>query len=136
MRYANRTIIVSQSRITEAEGRVVRQRKVVQRLENDRHPADHAVALLLVMEQSLLSMKRFLSTLERDLERSLGQGKPQRRKASRKQSEIGAHKIAQQVVQALRDGGIEADQMPVSTAPEPRASELPSTGRQDKGARE
>ena len=43
------------------------------------HPADDAVAMLLIMEQSLLSMRRFLSTLERDLARSLGE-KPRRRK--------------------------------------------------------
>ena len=43
------------------------------------HSSDDAVARLLIMEQSLLSMRRFLSTLERDLARSLGE-KPRRQK--------------------------------------------------------
>jgi hypothetical protein len=72
MRYAKRTIVAAQSRVSKAEGRVAKQRKAVEALENASHPADHAIGLPLVMEQSLLSMKRFLSTLERDLEQSLG----------------------------------------------------------------
>jgi hypothetical protein len=75
MRYTNRTIVVSQARILEAEGSVAYQRKIIERLQSACHPADDAVALLLVMEQSLLSMKRFLSTLERELEQSLGTAK-------------------------------------------------------------
>jgi hypothetical protein len=132
MQYTNRTITVSQSRIVEAEGRVARQRRVVERLGNDRHPADHAVALLLVMEQSLLSMKRFLATLERDLERSLGVGKPSRKKAARHRTDESTDQVARQVVKALRSGGIDTDQVAVSASPEPRASEPRSNGWQDE----
>jgi hypothetical protein len=106
MRYTSRTIIVSKSRISEAEGRVARQRKVVKKLQHDEHPADQATALLLVMEQSLLSMKRFLSTLERDLERSLGMAeKPLRRKAARYREIAKRDELAQGVVDTLKAGG-------------------------------
>jgi hypothetical protein len=127
MRYTNRTIIVSQSRIVEAERRVRKQRRIAEALENARHPADHAVALLLVMEQSLLSMKRFLATLEADLSRSLGLGKPKR--AARKRSETRAGQTVQQVAAELRSDGPEADRVPVSTVPE--ESGLP-VGKQDE----
>jgi hypothetical protein len=93
MRYTNRTIAGSQARISEAEGRVARQREVVERLENDHHPADNAVALLLVMEQSLLSMKRFLTTLERDLEQSLGADKPRRTKIASRRANQATTKL-------------------------------------------
>ncbi len=42
----------------------------------ERHPADEAQAQLLIMEQSLLSMTRFLTNLERDLALGNLQGKP------------------------------------------------------------
>jgi hypothetical protein len=103
MRYTKRTLIISQSTVSEAE-----QREVVERLGDAHDPLVDATALLLVMEQSLLSMKRFLATLERDLELSMGLGKPLRRKASRHQAEGSTTKLAQQVVHALRDGGIDA----------------------------
>jgi hypothetical protein len=50
MRYTRRTLIIAQSRVSEAEGRAVRQRDVVDRLKDVGHPADNAIALLLVME--------------------------------------------------------------------------------------
>jgi hypothetical protein len=129
MRYTNGTIIVSQSRIVQSERRVRRQRKIVEALENAHHPADHAVALLLVMEQSLLSMKRFLATLEADLSRSLGLGKPQWRKAARKRSETGAGQSVHAVAAALRSGEPEVDRVLVSAAPD--EAELP-IGKQDQ----
>jgi hypothetical protein len=133
MRYTNRTVVGSQSRIITAEGRVARQRKVVQRLEDAGHPADNAAGLLLLMEQSLLSMKRFLTTLERDLERSLGAGKPLRTKGSRRQVKAKTDKLAEQKVDALQSRGLEADQVSVSPAPVLREdeTELP-VGKQDK----
>jgi hypothetical protein len=129
VRHTTRTIVVSQSRIVEAEGRVEKQRETVQALENLRHPADHAVALLLVMEQSLLSMKRFLATLEADLSRSLGLGKPQRSKAARKRSETGVGQNVQQVAAAFSSGRPEASRVPVSAVPD--EAELP-VGKQDQ----
>jgi len=106
MRYTKQTIIVSQSRISEAGKRVARQRQLVERLEIARHPADHAASLLMVMEQSLLSMRRFLSTLERDLEISLGvvAEKPLRRKAERYRAKSNSGDVAQHVMDVLRDG--------------------------------
>ena len=109
MRYTNRTVIVSKSRISEVEERITRHRKVVQELQHSGHPADHATALLLVMEQSLLSMKRFLSTIERDLERSLSVAeKPLRRKAARYRERAKNDELTQDVVDALKCGGMEA----------------------------
>jgi len=79
MRYTKRTLVVSQSRISDPEARVARGQNV-QPFEDVDHPAVNAIVLLLVMEQSLLSMKRFLSTLEHDLALSLGLDKPLRAK--------------------------------------------------------
>jgi hypothetical protein len=53
------------------------QRRKVERAVADHHPADEAQARLLIMEQSLLSMKRFLRFLERDLEAELSLHKHQ-----------------------------------------------------------
>jgi len=101
--------IVSQSRVTEAEDRVTRRRKLVDRLEAAHHPADDAIARLLVMEQSLLVMRQFLSAVEQDLERSLGLAeKPLRRKVKRHRTKSNTDEIAQQVVDVLRRGGIDA----------------------------
>jgi hypothetical protein len=128
----NRTIVVSQSRIAEAEHRVARKGKVVQKLESAGHPADNATGLLLVMEQSLLSMKRFLKTLERDLERSLEVEKPLRTKVARRLAKAKTDELAQQVMSRLGRGEIQADHVPVSTAPEliEDETELP-IGKQD-----
>ena len=109
MRYTKRTLVISRSRVSEAEGFVARQRDVVDRLKDARHPADDSIALLLVMEQSLLSMKRFLSTVERVLEQSLGLEKPSRAKVSRNRAKTGAEELAQQVAGALREEGIDAE---------------------------
>jgi hypothetical protein len=108
MRYTKRTLIISQSTVSEAERRVTRQREAVERFADAHHPSVDAIALLLVMEQSLLSMKRFLATLERDLALSMGLGKPLRRKTSRHQAEANNTKLAQQMVHVLRDRGIDA----------------------------
>jgi hypothetical protein len=109
MQYKKRTIIVSQSRISESEARISRQREIVGQLERSQHPADHATALLLVMEQSLLSMRRFLEILERDLERSLGlPGKPHRTKVERRRAAGSKETIAKQVVDLPRDTDITA----------------------------
>ena len=67
MQYTKRTLIVSQSRVSEAEARVARQRQTVETLADAHHPADNAVALLLIMEQSLLAMAEFLYLLEQDV---------------------------------------------------------------------
>jgi len=45
--------------------------KVAQALA-DRHPADELQARLLIMEQSLIALQRFLGMLQRDLEDALG----------------------------------------------------------------
>ena len=54
--------------VVQAEQRIQRQRRRVEKLLVERHPADEAQAQLLIMEQSLISMTRFLKALERDLE--------------------------------------------------------------------
>ena len=98
MRYTNRTIIVSQSRLSEAEARVGKNREMAKKLEDARHPGDDAIVLLLVMEQSLLSMKRFLSILERDLEQSLGAAEKARLQASRRRAQARIAGIAREAL--------------------------------------
>jgi hypothetical protein len=108
MRYTKRTLVISQANVVDAEQRVARQRDVVEQLEECRHPSVHAIALLLVMEQSLLSMKRFLATVERELELAVGSSKPKRTKAARRRTEADTDQFAQQVVEDLRDAGLDA----------------------------
>ena len=61
--------------------RMVRQRETIARADANRHPADELQARLLVMEQSLICMARFLNNLERNLtdERSLQKIQTQKR---------------------------------------------------------
>lgn len=80
MRYTARTVVLSNSNFSEEEARVALQRNVVHELEGSGRPAAHAAALLLVMEHSLLA-KRLISTLEQDLERSMGMADQSRRRA-------------------------------------------------------
>jgi hypothetical protein len=123
MKYSSRTIVVSQSCISEAEVRSARDR-LVDHLDHERPPADQAQAMLLVMQQSLRSMKRFLATPERDLERSLGETEKSRRTkpAARRRTEVGAEEVAQGVVEALQDSGIQAER--IALARERDASEV------------
>ena len=129
MRYTKRTLVVAQSTVSEAEQRVARQRDVVKQQADSRHPSVDATALLLVMEQSLLSMKRFLAILERDLELSMGLGKPSRSKASRRRAEAGTDKLAQQVAGVLRNGGIVAEVADIGAAGTETRSSDPSALR-------
>jgi hypothetical protein len=70
MEYTTKKIEAGRAIIKEQEARVVHQRRKATNAVN-RHPAEEAHARLIVMEQSLLSMKRFLRFLERDLEAEL-----------------------------------------------------------------
>jgi len=58
----------TKSNIVQTEQRILRQRRRVEKMLIERHPADEAQAQLLIMEQSLISMTKFLKTLERTLE--------------------------------------------------------------------
>ncbi len=58
----------TKSNIVQTEQRILRQRRRVEKMLIERHPADEAQAQLLIMEQSLISMTRFLKNLERQLE--------------------------------------------------------------------
>lgn len=69
-------IETARSNVVETEQRILRQRRRVEKMLVERHPADEAQAQLLIMEQSLLSMTRFLTNLERDLALGNLQGKP------------------------------------------------------------
>jgi hypothetical protein len=80
MKFTTPKIESSRSIVREQEERVVRQRRKTQQLIAERHPADDAQARLLIMEQSLLSMKRFLRSLEHDLEIELSPHKGQTQK--------------------------------------------------------
>lgn len=84
MEYKKRTLVVSQSRIAEAEHPTPDRHRPERKTEHAGDPATDAVARLLVMEQSLRSMRRFLAALERDLALSLGTPRAQQRSKVRK----------------------------------------------------
>ncbi len=67
MNYTTETIEQAKNDIVQTEQRIMRQRRRVEKMLIERHPADEAQAQLLIMEQSLIAMTRFLKTLERDL---------------------------------------------------------------------
>jgi hypothetical protein len=68
MQFTAEKIEQARSNMVQTEQRILRQRRRVEKMLIERHPADEAQAQLLVMEQSLISMARFLKTLERELE--------------------------------------------------------------------
>jgi len=68
MELATEKIEQARSDIADAELRILRQRRRVEKMLIERHPADEAQAQLLIMEQSMLSMVRFLKGLERAVE--------------------------------------------------------------------
>jgi hypothetical protein len=68
MRYTSEKIEQTKGKIADAEQRVLRQRRRVEKMLVERHPADEAQAQLLIMEQSLISMARYLKRLVEDLE--------------------------------------------------------------------
>jgi hypothetical protein len=68
MQYTTEKIEQTRNNIVQTEQRIQRQRRRVEKMLVERHPADEAQAQLLIMEQSLISMTRFLRNLERDLE--------------------------------------------------------------------
>src|SRR3954453_19457647 len=100
MQYTTQKIEQTRNNIADSEQRVLRQRRRVEKMLVERHPADEAQAQLLIMEQSLLSMTRFLKNLERDLE--LGDISLQRRQTAKR-------------IKAKTDGG------------EPVSPEVPAT---------
>jgi len=67
VKYTTNKIETTRARITASERRLAAQRARIARTPRDGEMADHAQALLLIMEQSILSMKRFLKILEQDL---------------------------------------------------------------------
>jgi hypothetical protein len=70
MRYTTEKVEQASAMIAESERRILRQRRRVEKLLVERQPADDAQAQLLIMEQSLLEMTRYLMTLVQDLEGS------------------------------------------------------------------
>jgi len=90
MKHTTKKIEAARGQIVETEQRIQRQRRRVEKLLVERHPADEAQAQLLIMEQSLGAMKRFLQILERDLESALslqGHQTAKRIKTARKLSD-------------------------------------------------
>lgn len=67
MQYTTEKIEQTRSNIAQTEERIVRQRRRVEKMLVERNPAEEAQARLLIMEQSLIAMTRFLKNLERDL---------------------------------------------------------------------
>jgi hypothetical protein len=82
MQFTTEKIEQARNHIVQTEQRIARQRRRVEKMLVERHPADEAQAQLLIMEQSLLSMTRFLKNLERDLE--LGDISPRRRQSAKR----------------------------------------------------
>ena len=68
MQFTTEKIERTRGNIVETEQRILRQRRRVEKMLVERHPADEAQAQLLIMEQSLIAMTRFLKNLERDLQ--------------------------------------------------------------------
>jgi hypothetical protein len=68
MKYTSERVEATKAKIVDSEQRIGRQRRRVEKLLVDRHPADEAQAQLLIMEQSLLAMTRYLKLLVADLE--------------------------------------------------------------------
>jgi hypothetical protein len=81
-------------------------------------------------------MTRFLATLERDLELSLGVEEPLRRKALLYKAKAQTDELARQVVDALHDKGIEA-RISERAAPAASGSGTPilRTGHRPEGGR-
>ena len=71
MQYTTMQFEVSRGIVREQEASGVHQRKKVLKAIAERDPADELQARLLIMEQSLISMTRFLKILERDLQTEL-----------------------------------------------------------------
>ena len=67
MQFTTQKLEQARTNVIQTEQRVVRQRRRVEKMLVERHPADEAQAQLLIMEQSLISMTRYLKILERDL---------------------------------------------------------------------
>jgi hypothetical protein len=78
VKFTNEKVEATRGDVRAPEARVARQQEMIAAAIEAQHPLDDMRARLLVMEQSLLSMKRFLAILERDLEMSLGIHRPQR----------------------------------------------------------
>jgi hypothetical protein len=81
--FPNKQLEATRGNVRAQEARVARQREMIAAAEAARHPLDDLRARLLIMEQSLLVMKRFLKILERELEASLGPRRSRRSKLSR-----------------------------------------------------
>ena len=67
MQFTTQKLEETRANVIQAEQRIVRQRRRVEKMLVERNPADEAQAQLLIMEQSLISMTRYLKILERDL---------------------------------------------------------------------
>jgi hypothetical protein len=90
MQYTTDKIEQTRANVLQTEQRIVRQRRRVEKMLIERHPADEAQAQLLIMEQSLIAMTRFLKNLERALEvdeLGSGQSKAKRMKAHQRSAE-------------------------------------------------
>lgn len=83
MEFTTQTIETARSNIAETEQRILRQRRRVEKMLVERHPADEAQAQLLIMEQRLLSMTHSLTSLERDHELAGVSHRNQANKAAR-----------------------------------------------------
>jgi len=90
MEYTTKKIEDGRRIVRDQEQRVARQRANLAQAVADRHPADELQARLLIMEQSLLCMARFLRNLERDLQDELSLQKRQTQKRIRRARDAAA----------------------------------------------
>jgi hypothetical protein len=115
MEYTSKRVEATRGRVRDQEKRIARQREKIERAIIDRHPADELQARLLIMEQSLIAMARFLRNLEQDLWDELGIHHYPTQKRIRAGHQARAHHDA---TEALHE----------PTAPS-RAAEVPSDER-------
>jgi hypothetical protein len=63
MEYKSQKVEQAKAMVAESERRILRQRRRVEKLLYDGQPTDEAQAQLLIMEESLIEMTRFLAAL-------------------------------------------------------------------------
>ena len=68
MEYTTKQIEISRGIVREQKARIAQQRRKVMQVPVDHDPFDEMQARLLVMEQSLVAVTRFLKILERDIQ--------------------------------------------------------------------
>lgn len=129
MKYTTNTIEVTKGEIHRTQRRIARQREIVDNFPREGEFGTQAQALLLIMEQSLLSMVRFLHTLEQAIDIENGKGE---RRALRPPHPSRRRKNSTGLPPALTDAGPSSQKTPPAPEGEPSRDE-PATSRHHAG---